>query len=274
MSDNLFKAPQLYAILNVTPDSFSDGGKYYTLEDTLKYCNQLIELGVEVIDIGAASTRPGATLISSWEEWQRLERVLPSVREIIGQRAKISLDSYNPRVVEKALPYIDIINDVSGLSDPEMIAIVRETKLPAVVMHSVTLPADPLITLSNVEDPIFFLQNWFKQRASELMDQGVDREQLIFDPGLGFGKQHKQSIYIAKNIAQLTNLGYPILVGHSRKGFLRYFNHENQMQLDINTAMMSLYLAQQGVQYVRVHNAKLHKQLVHGIKSFYEFSLT
>jgi dihydropteroate synthase len=253
--------PKLWGILNITPDSFSDGKNYFTPEKAINHAMELIDCGAEVIDIGSESTRPGATKITWQEEWHRLQNALP----VIKQEAKkknilISLDSYKSQTIEKALEYIDIINDVSALSDPKTLSIVKESKIPTVLMHHLSIPTDISITLNDEQDPTEQVISWFKQKLEYLSDQGLQTDQFILDPGIGFGKKPKQSLNILSNIAKLHEFNLPIIVGHSRKGYLKLFNHNTQHELDINTALISLHLSQAKIQHVRVHNVLLHKQ--------------
>jgi dihydropteroate synthase len=255
--------PKIWGILNITPDSFSDGNKYFTEDSAINQAISLLNDGAEVIDIGAESTRPGAINIPWQTEWSRLKNILPIIKQEAQKKgALVSLDSHKANTIEKALPYIDIINDVSGLNDHKILSIVKESKLPTILMHHLSIPADVSITLSDDVDPIDVIIGWFKQKVDFLSDFGISENQIILDPGIGFGTKPKQSLYILSNIAKMHCLNLPILVGHSRKGFLRLFNHGSQQELDINTSVFSLYLSTQQVQHIRVHNVLMHRQIL------------
>ena len=255
---------KIWGILNITPDSFSDGGQNLSLEKAIQKVKDMIAAGVEVVDIGAESTRPGATPLNWRNEWDRLKEILPAIsQECRANNVLVSLDSYKPNTVSKALPYIDIINDVSGLTSKEMIAVVRESSLPTVLMHSLSVPANASITIDPKVDVIKTVLNWFDHQVSYLIDNNVAQNQIIIDPGIGFGKTQKQSKTILANIKRFQEFGLPILIGHSRKKFLRQNITEiTNTEVDWNTALLSGYLATKGVDYIRVHNVALNLALI------------
>lgn len=255
---------KIWGILNITPDSFSDGGQNLSLDKAIQKVKDMIAAGVKVIDIGAESTRPGATPLNWRSEWDRLKEILPAIsQECRANNVLVSLDSYKPNTVSKALPYIDIINDVSGLTSKEMIAVVRESSLPTVLMHSLSVPANSLITIDSKVDVIKTLFNWFEHQISHLIDNNVAQKQIIIDPGIGFGKTQKQSKAILANIQRFQEFDLPILIGHSRKKFLRQnITETTNAEVDWNTALLSGYLATKGVDYIRVHNVALNLALI------------
>jgi dihydropteroate synthase len=254
---------KIWGILNVTPDSFSDGGSFLQTDLALKQANCLIDSGANVIDIGAESTRPGASKISWTEEWRRIRYVLEPLRELTKSRGvQVSLDSYKHQVIDRALPYIDIINDVTALKSKKVINIVKESGLPAVIMHNLTVPADPDVTIPENVDSMDHIMKWFQKKIVQLEGLGVKKTQLILDPGIGFGKTPYQSLYILDNISKMQQFNLPILVGHSRKGFLKLFSAENLEEKDFNTAIISTYLSAQKITHIRVHNVKITKKLI------------
>lgn len=267
----------IVGILNVTPDSFSDGGQYSTIESAVARAVEMVQNGASVIDIGAESTRPGATLIHHQEEWDRLKDILPELKASIGERAKISLDSYHAATIAQALPYIDIINDVTGLNDPEIISMAKDKQIPVIVVHSMSIPADIAITIPINSNPIDYIKTWAMRKIESLVDMGIKAQNIILDPGIGFGKQYKQSLYILRHIDILQelcqSLGCKILVGHSRKGFLKSFNHASIEEKDTNTALISLYLSSKKVDYIRVHNVELHNTWFKNITQFFNICL-
>jgi len=245
--------PKIWGILNITPDSFSDGGKYFSLDTALKHAQDLIDSGADVIDIGAESTRPGAKVLELEEEWSRLKDVLPLIKEI-KKNVLISLDTTKGDIIKRALNYIDIINDVSGFNDPIMLDVVKNSQLPAVLMHNLGVPADPSKTIHEGLDVIDEISTWFEKKLETLPSS-----HLILDPGIGFGKTASQSLEIIKNIAELHKFNLPLLVGHSRKSYMKLLNIDDK---DTATAVISLHLAQKQVQHIRVHNVALNKQFL------------
>lgn len=244
---------KIWGILNITPDSFSDGGKHFAIDTAIKFSQDLINLGVDVIDIGAESTRPGAKVLSFEEEWARLKDILPQIKEI-KKNVLISLDTTKGEIIKKAINYIDIINDVSGFKDPKMLDIVNNSGLPAVLMHNLGVPADPSKIVSEELDIIEEIYRWFAKKI-----ETVQSTKLILDPGIGFGKNAIQSLDIIKNISVLHKLNLPLLVGHSRKSYIKLLDVNDR---DTATAIISTYLAQKQVQHLRVHNVGLNKQFL------------
>ncbi len=259
--------PLWMGILNLTPDSFSDGGlleQGRSLQTRLDLFEQNF---VHCLDLGAESTRPGAPALTASEEWQRLEPGLSCLRTRYQHRIfrpKISVDTYRAATATRALELgCDLINDVSGLSDPEMINVVKNSGCDYVLMHSLTVPADPSITIQS-DDPVVALKRWAEFKIEQLVNGGVPIEQIIFDPGIGFGKTSRQSIEILRRINELLDLPVRLLIGHSRKTFLVHgLVHGNgspppARERDPETLALSLRLANQGVDILRVHAADLH----------------
>ncbi len=248
---------ELVAIVNLTPDSFSDGGKFADAAAALDALSRYIEDGATVIDIGAESTRPGATPVSAPEEWKRLEPVLSGLHRIKG--AAISVDTRHAETARRALDCgTDWINDVGGFSSPEMVAAVKNNHCRLVVMHSLSVPADTSITLPAGIDVAEALLGWARARIAALEAQGIARGRIVFDPGLGFGKTAEQSHAIVRDIKKFKALEVPILVGHSRKSFLG-----KNIDRDAATLSMSLALAAQGVDYLRVHDVAAHARALY-----------
>lgn len=248
----------IVGIVNVTPDSFSGDGKIDTGFGAKEKIIQMIRDGADIIDIGAESTRPGATLLSPQEEWQRLEPVIETARKNIGQ-VGFSLDTRHSETAEKFITAIGTdharslyINDVSGGRDSAIIDIARQYNVNLVLTHSLTVPADPKVTIAADEDAVQVVYAW----ASEILNRlGGD---VIIDPGIGFGKTPEQSFAIIKNIAKLKSLGTRVMVGHSRKSFLSLFTDKPSALRDPETVLFSDYLAGEGVDYLRVHDVKSH----------------
>ncbi len=254
---------QFVGIVNITPDSFSDGGKYLEPEAAMQRIWELAAQGAAVIDLGAQSTRPGASPLSSEEEWKRLEPVLNLVRQEFKNHPaipQISLDSYDPEVIEKALSYypIDWINDVSGGENTDILKLAAHHSCKIVLMHSLTVPASKLSTIPFEKHPMTYCLDWAERKMRTLASLGIAKEKIIFDPGIGFGKTPLQSVSLLHAIKVLKNTGCEILVGHSRKSFLNLLT--NTIERDFETIGISHFLSRQGVDYLRVHHVGAHQK--------------
>lgn len=252
-------------ILNVTPDSFSDGGKY---EDPAKARNQALLLlaeGAHIIDVGAESTRPGAVRLSPEEEWLRLEPVLKALRRSEGEFVPISLDTRHPDTVLKALENyeVDWINDVTGLENPEMVEVLKNSGCRVVFMHNLGVPPSQTQVLRSDKDPVSQIRIWAKERIQSLEQVGIAKERLIFDPGIGFGKTAAQSWEILRRADEFKVLGCEILIGHSRKSFLNQVTGRSFGDRDALSSQISAHLAKKGMDYIRVHNIATHREAVH-----------
>lgn len=259
---DLANMAEIVAIINCTPDSFSDDGLDDSFYKQTGYIAELAKHGITHLDIGAESTRPGATPISAEEEWQRLEPVLDWVHEAYPE-LKISVDSYHPSTIERSLKHnIDFINDVSGLDDDAMVDIAKTSDARIVLMHNLGVPAKKDIVLENKRPAIEQVIQWFERKLADVEKKGLSRNKLILDPGIGFGKTPEQNIDLIKNIAELHQFKLPIYVGHSRKSFLLAFTNALAKDRDIETYSVSQWLVEQGVSYIRVHDAIGHKRLL------------
>lgn len=254
------KLPKLMGIVNVTPDSFSDGGNAYDARQALAQIRQLIADGADLIDIGAESTRPNAQAVSAEQEWQRLEPVL-SHRNQFPADIPWSLDTRHAASAKKALTLgIDWINDVSAATNEALLQLVASSNANYALMHSLTVPANPSIILDN-NNPVPELIHFAKEKTAMLETVGISRERIIFDPGIGFGKNAAQSLALLRDIATIkTQIGLPILIGHSRKSFLKGYCDGTAADRDPATLAVSLKLAEQGADYLRVHNMAAHRQ--------------
>jgi 2-amino-4-hydroxy-6-hydroxymethyldihydropteridine diphosphokinase/dihydropteroate synthase len=253
--------PQLVGILNITPDSFSDGNAFSHVNAVIEQAYHLVESGADILDIGAEATSPKAAAIDPATEWQRLEPVLIG---ILAQSTnmlitpKISIDTRNPMVAAKALALgVDWINDVSGLSDPAMCDIITAQSCDVVVMHSLGIPSDPSCVLPLAENPTTTLYQWAEQNLKRLEKLGITSQRVILDYGLGFGKNAEQSLELLQNMAAFHSLNTRLLVGHSRKSFLQQFTPLPPAERDIETLAISLYLADHGIDYLRLHQIEM-----------------
>ncbi len=258
--------PQLMGIVNVTPDSFSDGGEFFSYENFSRCLDLLVENCVDIIDIGAESTCPGATPLTSEQEWIRLKPFLEKLAPLKNDRKLfplISLDTYHPETAKKAIPYgVNIINDVSGLNDPEMISVLKDSNLDYVLSHSLDIPANPENHIEG--DPIDYLKIWLESKWDVLQRNNINADRIIFDPGIGFGKSSLQSQEIIKNMSKFRELPFRILVGHSRKSFFSTFTPAPPQERDIETIGTSMALLDQGVDILRVHDVKNHRKAIRG----------
>lgn len=253
--------PIIVGIVNVTPDSFSDGGKYLHAEVAAQHALDLVAAGAEVIDIGAESTAPRASLITPQEEWQRLEPVLAAIKAAKPRfllPPKISVDTRHAEVARLALAYdIDWLNDVSGLQDPAMREIVAQSQKDCVIMHHVSLPASRDHVLPRNQDAVQIVYDWCAKQIDLLQQAGISPEKMIFDPGIGFGKTPEQSFALIQQAAVFKKLGTRVLIGHSRKSFLSLFTQRPFAERDIETLSLSLYLANQSIDYLRIHDVEM-----------------
>ena len=252
---NLSNTPILMGIVNLTPDSFSDGGKYNKKNLAVNHVNNLLSSGAKILDIGGESTRPGANDIHPKKEWDRIKFILKILK---NKKSFISLDTRKSFVMEKASKIkTDLINDVSGLSyDPETINYLKKTKKPFVIHHMKGTPKNMQIkpTYKNVLLDIF---DFFETKLKYLRKQGIKHNNIILDPGIGFGKNLKHNITLLKNISIFHSLGLPVMLGLSRKRFIKDISRENDTKERIGGTVSSCIQAYlQGVQILRVHDIK------------------
>jgi dihydropteroate synthase len=268
--------PKIVGILNLTPDSFSDGGKYFNEEKALFHLTEMMVSGVDIVDIGAESTRPNAQILQAREEISRLENILPKLISAVKNFNKIhhkniqtSIDSYHLETIIFAHKIgVEIINDVSGLIDEKIIDYIAQNNLTAILMHNLAIHSNPDLIVNrdlNVVDEII---NWGQQKIAYLTSKKIQKSQLIFDPGIGFSKNSTQSIRILKNINAFQVLNLPIYVGHSKKSFLDAINIPSSPNLDrtAKTLIISQYLAQKNVDYLRVHDVKENIEAIRSSK--------
>lgn len=254
--------PLIMGILNVTPDSFSDGDRFTEKESLSAQIRTMLNRGADLIDVGGESTRPYADPVSEEEE---LQRVLPAIACIraLHRNIPVSIDTTKAEVARQALHAgADIINDVSALRfDPEMIRIAVTHKAPVILMHMRKTPKD-MQDEPAYNDVIREIMDFLVERISWAIDHGLDREQIIIDPGLGFGKTVAHNLTILKNLRVFKNLGFPLLVGHSRKAFIGKILALETQERDLATAIISSWCAIQGTDIIRVHDVDKTMQAV------------
>lgn len=250
---DLEKKTYTMGILNVTPDSFSDGGKYYDNETAYKRALKLIDKGADILDIGAESSRPGSLPVDSEEEWNRLEPVLEKLCGNI--EVPISLDTYKSETAEKALEMgVEIINDISGLKmDKDMARVIAKYDAYCVIMHMRGTPAN-MQKNPYYDDVVKEVMEELKESIEIALEAGISKEKIILDPGIGFAKRFEDNLILLKNLKKLKTLGYPILVGASRKRFIgEILEAEVDERLEGNLAIAS-YCANNGACIMRVHD--------------------
>jgi dihydropteroate synthase len=248
-------------ILNLTPDSFADGGRHNSFDAGVARGLEMIAEGVDIIDIGGESTRPGADRVSAEEEQAR---VLPVIAELSKHGVKISIDTMRADTAEKAVQAgAAIINDVSGgLSDSAMFATVKKLGVPYILMHwrgeSKEMNSRAIYT-----DVVNDVISEINSQIDAALDAGINKSQIIIDPGLGFAKDAEHNWEILRNLKQFTSMGYPVLIGASRKRFL---GGDNPDEREAATIELTKTLVPQGIWGIRVHSVKPHVDVIAGAK--------
>lgn len=252
--------PRMVGIVNVTSDSFSDGGRYLNSDNLLKQVEKLITDGAEIIDVGAESTRPQAMFVSEEQELKTLEWALAEIHSF-KKNVSISLDCRRAGVARTIVEKFDIsyLNDVSGFSNPEMQDLLCKTKKRAFVMHSLEVPPCADHTLPEEQNPLDQLVNWWERKTDDLLSKGATAEQLIFDPGIGFGTSKKQSLYILNHLEKMSGVYSDIMIGHSRKSYQTEYSNRTASARDMETALMTQKMNMAYVQFLRVHDIESQK---------------
>jgi 2-amino-4-hydroxy-6-hydroxymethyldihydropteridine diphosphokinase/dihydropteroate synthase len=257
--------PKLVGIVNVTPDSFSDGGENFNSVKAVEKTLQLISDGATVVELGPQSTRPSAIKLTHEEEFKRLKPVLDGLKDNIeNDYIKISIDTFWPETVHKVLQNysIAIINDVKGDFDDKTLQMIAEYGCKIIIMHSLTIPPNKNTRISDEISAIDSIYTWADATVNRLLKCGFTNKNIIIDPGIGFGKSAYQNIQILRDIKKLKKFGCPILVGHSRKGYINSFHNEILPQeRDLETIAVSNAMRELQIDYLRVHNIADHQRL-------------
>ena len=257
--------PNLLGVLNLTPDSFSDGGKFNKKDKGIQQAIDLYNSGANLIDIGGESTRPGSKPINEKLEWSRINKIL----KLLSKKIPISLDTRKSNIMKKGIQLgVKLINDVSGLEyDPETINVLKLNNTPFVLQHSQGLPED-MQNNPSYKNELLDIYDFFEKKLKFLRSIGINHNKIIIDPGIGFGKNLKHNMNLIKNISIFHSLGFPILVGNSRKRFIKDISKNNDSKLRIGgTVASSIYMMTQGVQILRVHDVN---EIMQGIKVYKE----
>ncbi len=275
--------PEIMGILNITDNSFSDGGRFLEPKKAIDHALKMIEEGARIIDIGAESTRPGSKGVLPEIE---IERILPVIKELRkNSEIKISIDTRNAMTAQRMADFgADIINDVSGFThDKDMPKIVNETGLETVIMHSRGTPEDMdnLNHYINVMDEVYFE---LQARVQKALEAGVKPEKIIIDPGFGFAKNNEQNFEVLTRIEEFKSMGFRVLAGLSRKRFIKSILDENKFTsynddaanktldtLDNLTAGLSFYFGTKGIDIIRVHNVSKTKLMLDLAERIYQY---
>jgi len=260
---NFKKIPNIMGVLNLTPDSFSDGGKFNKKKLGLKHAIDLIEFGADIVDVGGESTRPGSKSISKKEEWSRIKKIIKKM----SKKIPLSLDTRKSEIMNKGIKIgIKLINDVSGLSyDPKTIDILQKNKTPFVIHHSQGTP-EKMQNNPRYKNELLDIYDFFEKKIKFLRSKGIKHNNIIVDPGIGFGKNLKHNMSLIRGVSIFHSLGFPILLGLSRKKFIKDLSEKNDTKERVGgTIASSLYSMMQGVQVLRIHDVK---ELMQSIKVF------
>ena len=256
--------PLLVGILNLTPDSFSDGGKYNNTKSALNRINLLLRAGCKIIDIGGESTRPGSKGIDKNIEWKRIKNL---IKRIKNYKFLLSLDSRKTFIMRKAIKYkLNIVNDVSGFSyDNQTIKFLKDTNLPLVINHSKGDP-ETMQKKPSYKNVLLEIYDFFVKKILLLRNSGIKHNNIILDPGIGFGKNLKHNITIMNKISIFHSLGFPVMLGSSRKRFIKYISSKNDSKNRLGgTLASSIHAVMNGVQMIRVHD---FNEITQGLKVF------
>lgn len=250
------KKPLVMGILNVTPDSFSDGGKFFSIDDAVNHARQMIADGADIIDVGGESTRPGSSVVSVDEQIRRVVPVIRAIREL--SHLPISIDANLVDVAEAAINAgANIINDVSAASNDRMADLSVKYDLPIIIMHMKGVPKD-MQNRPYYDDCVEEITDFLRQRSSHLIEKGVAIDKIIVDPGIGFGKRVEDNLAIINDLENFKQLGFTILIGLSRKSFLGALTGDDVDNREAQTLIADFMAAQHGADIIRVHNVKNH----------------
>ena len=262
---NFKKIPNIMGVLNLTPDSFSDGGKFNKKNIGLNHAINLFKFGSNIIDVGGESTRPSSKPISNKKEWGRIEKVITK----IPKKIPLSLDTRKSEIMKKGIKIgVKLINDVSGLNfDDQTINVLKKYRTPFVIHHIQGDPENMQIN-PKYKNELLDIYDFFEEKIKFLRSKGIRHNNIIVDPGIGFGKNLKHNMNLIKKISIFHTLGFPILIGLSRKRFIKDLSGKNDTKKRIGgTVASSLYSIMQGVQILRIHDVN---ELIQGIKVFKE----
>ncbi len=254
--------PLIMGILNITPDSFSDGGKYTQVNAAVAQAGVMVEEGVDIIDIGGESTRPGAESVSAEQQVLRVVPVIKAIRKAFSKNLLISIDTTLAAVAEAALQAgANIINDVSaGQNDSNILKVAREYDVPIILMHMQGTPQNMQDNPSYI-NVISEVKEALENRIEEALSAGIKKQNIILDPGIGFGKRREDNLNLLAHLDQIVAIGYPVLLGTSRKRFMGSLcDVSSPAELVTATAVTTALGVMSGVPMFRVHDVKQNRQ--------------
>ncbi len=257
------KCPNFLGILNLTPDSFSDGGKFNKGNLGYKKALNLFKSGACVVDVGGESTRPGATEVKTELEWNRIKKIIKK----LSKKISLSLDTRKSIIMEKGIKNgIKLINDISGLKhDTKTIDILKKYKIPFVINHIQGKP-ETMQKNPKYKNVLLDIYDFFEEKIKHLRSKGINHDKIIIDPGIGFGKNLKHNMIIIQKISLFHTLGFPIMLGISRKRFIKDISGNNDSKQRLGgTIGSSIFSIMQGVQILRVHDVN---EMIQSIKVF------
>ncbi len=261
---NTIEKPLIMGILNVTPDSFSDGGRHYSLDKALEQCRKMLAEGADIIDIGGESTRPGSDPVNAAQQIDRVVPVIESIRKHLASDSLISIDTTQSSVAEAALSAgADMINDISAGEDDAMIFdLAAKRQIPIILMHKQGSPKT-MQDQPHYLDVVGEVLNHLMKRISQAIEQGVDRSNIAIDPGIGFGKRKQDNLDLLAHLDRFVESGYPVLLGTSRKRFMgSILDVAEPTELITATAVTTALGVMAGVKLFRVHDIKENRQAV------------
>ena len=263
--------PHIMGILNVTPDSFSDGGQFNAIDKAVAHCQEMIEAGATIIDIGGESTRPNADAVATEEEIKRVVPVVTAIRQQLGNDIWLSIDTSNPEVIEAAFEAgANIWNDVRALKREGASEMAAKLDIPVMLMHMRGEPTT-MNNLAQYDDVIKDVTTELAARINEVINHGVKRENIIIDPGFGFAKNYEHHLALLSQLISLQTLGLPMMFGISRKRFLAEVLANSGVEAvattqpierDIVGTTASIFALQQGASIIRTHNVTMMQQAV------------
>jgi len=259
---NQLDKPLIMGILNITPDSFSDGGKYTSIDDALKQVERMLVEGVDIIDIGGESTRPGSDPVAAIDQIQRVIPVITAIRQQLKSDILISIDTTSSAVAKAALATgANIINDVSaGQDDEAILSLAAQTDVPIILMHSQGTPKT-MQDNPHYNDVVQEVIGALKKRIDAALKAGIKKENIAIDPGIGFGKRKQDNLDLLAHLDALVALGFPVLLGTSRKRFMGALCDVTEpAELVTATAVTTALGVMAGVQIFRVHDVKENRQ--------------
>lgn len=260
--------PIIMGVLNLTPDSFSDGGEFTDPDSAIQHAMKMVEEGASIIDVGGESTRPGASEVAPEEEWRRIEG---AVKTLASRGICVSVDTRHADVARAAVDAgASIINDVSGFRDPEMVRVAQGSDVGVVVMHMQGSP-HTMQDSPEYEDVVREVAAYLKRQAETLEQAGVAHDRICVDPGPGFGKTYAQTIELMRNLHEIRHLGYPVMVAASRKAYVakaHRIESANPKDRDAASAEEALWACELGASVVRTHNVALTVQALSQLRPY------